>query len=251
MSSPSVVLFDLDDTLLDHRGAVSRGILRHVDLSPGHLVIDDRDAAVRMWHSLEEQHYHRSLSGELSFAGQRRERARDFAAAHGVELGDAEADTWFDTYFDSYRSSWELFDDALPCIDRLTDAGTRVGIITNGEPHYQQVKLDRTGLADRFEHVIASGALGFAKPDPRIFLEACRLFDVAPSEAAYVGDRLQTDAIGAANAGLTGVWLNRFGDNVVAGALGHGTPVGESAIDVARAEAAGAGVRIISSLDEL
>ncbi|AWB85741.1 HAD family hydrolase [Mycetocola zhujimingii] len=251
MSTPSVVLFDLDDTLLDHRGAVSRGILRHVDLSPGHLVVDDRDAAVTLWHSLEEQHYHRYLSGELTFAGQRRARARDFAAAHGVSLGDAEADTWFDTYFDSYRTSWQLFDDALPCLDRLQDAGTRVGIITNGEPDHQQLKLDRIGLADRFEHVVASGAVGFAKPDPRIFHEACRLFGVAPSDAAYVGDRLETDAIGAAHAGLTGVWLNRFGENVVAGALGHGTPVGTSALAAAREAAAAAGVRIITSLDEL
>ena len=251
MSSPALVLFDLDDTLLDHRGAVSRGILRHVDLSAGHLVVHDRDSAVALWHALEEQHYHRYLSGELTFAGQRRARALDFTSAHGATLADAEADTWFDTYFESYRESWLLFDDALRCLDRLAEAGTRVGIITNGEPDYQQVKLDRTGLAHRFEHVIASGAVGFAKPDPRIFREACNRFGIGPSDAAYVGDRLQTDAIGAAHAGLTGVWINRFGENVVAGALGHGTPVGTSAIAVAQAEAADAGVRIIGSLDEL
>jgi putative hydrolase of the HAD superfamily len=251
MSSFALVLFDLDDTLLDHRGAVSRGILRHVDLSPGHLVIDDRAAAVTLWHSLEEQHYHRYLSGELSFAGQRRARALDFASAHGVTLADDDADTWFDTYFERYRESWELFSDAVPCLDRLTTAGTRIGVITNGEPDYQQVKLDRTGLTGRFEHVVASGAVGVAKPDPRIFLEACNRFGVAPSDAAYVGDRLQTDAIGAAHAGLTGVWLNRFGEDVATGALGHGTPVGSTAIAAARAEAADAGVRIIGSLDEL
>jgi putative hydrolase of the HAD superfamily len=251
VSSFALVLFDLDDTLLDHRGAVSRGILRHVDLSPGHLVVHDRDAAVTLWHALEEQHYHRYLSGELSFSGQRRARALDFAAAHGVRLADTEADTWFDTYFESYRDSWELFDDALPCLDRLEAAGARLGVITNGEPDYQQVKLDRTGLRGRFEHVIASGGVGFAKPDPRIFLEACARFGVEPSYAAYVGDRLQTDAIGAAGAGLTGVWLNRFGERVAVGALGHGTPVGASALATAEDAAADAGVRIIGSLDEL
>lgn len=251
MSSFALVLFDLDDTLLDHRGAVARGILRHVDLFPDQLVVENRDAAVRLWHLLEEKHYHRYLSGELTFSGQRRARALDFAAAHGADLADVEADTWFDSYFDSYRESWQLFDDALPCLDRMAAAGTRVGIITNGELDYQRAKLERIGRGDRFEHVIASGAVGVAKPDPRIFHEACRLFGVAPSDAAYVGDRLHTDAIGAANAGLTGVWLNRFGENVAAGALGHGTPVGTSAIAVAQAEAADAGVRIIGSLDEL
>jgi putative hydrolase of the HAD superfamily len=251
VSAFDLVLFDLDDTLLDHRGAVSRGILRHVDLSPGHLVIDDRAAAVTLWHELEEQHYHRYLSGELTFAGQRRARALDFAAAHGVTLENTDADTWFDTYFERYRESWQLFSDALPCLDRLTAAGTRLGVITNGEPDYQQVKLDRTDLTDRFEHVVASGGVGFAKPDPRIFAAACARFDVNPSKAAYVGDRLETDAIGAARAGLTGIWLNRFGEDVATGALGHGTPVGASPIAAAREAAAAAGVRIIGSLDEL
>jgi putative hydrolase of the HAD superfamily len=49
------------------------------------------------------------------------------------------------------------------------------------------------------------------KPDPAIFVHACEVFGVAPADAAYIGDRLRTDAIGAANAGLTGVWLNRTG----------------------------------------
>ena len=67
------------------------------------------------------------------------------------------------------------------------------------------------GLDKRLEHVIASGSVGFAKPDARIFAHACELFDVAASQAVYVGDRLETDAVGAAAAGLTGLWLDRSG----------------------------------------
>jgi putative hydrolase of the HAD superfamily len=241
----TLVLFDLDDTLMDHRGAVSRGILRHVDLA-GAFPLPDRDHAVALWHELEDRHYHRYLAKELSFAGQRRARALDFAAAHGVALSDVEADAWFDRYFESYRGAWELFDDALPCLDRLEAAGVRLGVITNGEADYQRVKLERTGLGDRFEHVIASGAVGVAKPDPRIFEHACALFDIAPSDAVYVGDRLLTDAVGAASAGLEGVWLNRFGQDVVVGGIGHGQD-SEDPFELAR----NAGVRVIGSLDKL
>ncbi|MET0714691.1 MAG: HAD family hydrolase [Mycetocola sp.] len=240
-----LALFDLDDTLMDHRGAVSRGILRHVDAT-GAFPLPDREHSVALWHELEDRHYHRYLSKELTFAGQRRARAHDFAAAHGVTLSALEADVWFDTYFESYRDAWELFDDALPCLDRLSDAGIRVGVITNGEADYQQVKLERTGLSDRFEHVIASGAVGFAKPDPRIFEHACALFGIDPADALYVGDRLLTDAVGAASAGLTGIWLNRFGADVVVGGIGHGE-TSEDPAELAKA----AGVRTITTLDEL
>ena len=49
------------------------------------------------------------------------------------------------------------------------------------------------------------------KPDARIFLEAARQAGCAPGECLYVGDRLETDALGSARAGMTGVWLNRNG----------------------------------------
>jgi putative hydrolase of the HAD superfamily len=96
-------------------------------------------------------------------------------------------------------------------------------------------KIERMGLAPRVEHVIASGELGFAKPDPRIFEHACAVFGVPPTSAAYVGDRLHTDAIGAANAGLAGVWLDRL----------------EAATSEELAEARASGVAVVRSLSEV
>jgi putative hydrolase of the HAD superfamily len=208
---PDVVLFDLDDTLFAHRDAVDRAIVRHLHTVGGPFASVDPGAAVTLWYALEEEHYHSYLAGALDFQGQRRARARDFAAAHGVELTEAEAGAWFDAYFSHYESNWRLHEDTVPCLDALEAAfpGVRFGLITNAGLAYQLRKLDFTGLAARFEHVIASGALGFTKPDARIFTHACAVFGVAPAAAVYVGDRLRTDAIGAAAAGLTGVWIDR------------------------------------------
>lgn len=57
----------------------------------------------------------------------------------------------------------------------------------------------------------ARGDIGIEKPDPRIFLEAARRAGRAPEECVYVGDRLETDALAAGRAGMTGVWLDRAG----------------------------------------
>lgn len=226
-----VVLFDLDDTLLAHRIAVSEGITAHRTAHglPG----DDAAEAVR-WDELEELHYHRYLAGELDFIGQRRARARDFVAAHGLTLSDDEADAWFEAYFDEYRRAWRLHDDALPLLELLAGRGIRTGIITNGDLAFQSAKIEALALNGRFEHVIASGSVGVAKPDAQIFHHACELFGVAPADALYVGDRLTTDAVGASQAGLTGVWLAR-----------HGAGAEQTAI------AAAAGARVIRTLDEL
>lgn len=210
-TSPSVVLFDLDDTLFAHRDAVEEGIVRHVRTLGGPFRSVDDHEAVTLWHALEEKHYHAYLAGTLDFQGQRNARARDFAAAHGVTLADAEAGAWYDAYFVHYERSWRLHDDTVPGLEALDAAypGVRFGLITNAGLEHQLRKLRSTGIADRFEQVIASARVGHAKPDPRIFLHACAAFRVTPGRAVYVGDRLRTDAIGAASAGLTGVWLDR------------------------------------------
>ncbi|WP_437584356.1 HAD family hydrolase [Paramicrobacterium sp. CJ85] len=240
-----LALFDLDDTLMNHRDAVVRGIQRHVDSLGAPYSTAELDSTT-LWHELEDAHYHRYLTGELTYAEMRRVRAAEFAGAHGVALTETEADTWFDGYFEHYRDSWLLFEDALPCLDAMTEAGAQIGVITNGEPDFQHVKLQRTGLDGRFGHVIASGGVGVAKPDAEIFHVACERFGVDPSDALYVGDRLLTDAVGAARAGLTGVWLNRFGDDVPEGAVSHGSGTADPA-----ALAAENDVTTIASLDEL
>ena len=245
--SITVTLFDLDDTLFAHRASVDLGIRNYRNsLGPAFVASlggdesparpDDASESVR-WTALEEFHYHRYLSGELTFEGQRQARARSFVESYGVTLNDVEATGWFDTYFEEYRAAWHLHDDALACLDSLDarSPATRVGIITNGEPTFQSAKINAVGLTDRVEHVVASGEFGHTKPDARIFHHTCELFGVAPANAVYIGDRLATDALGAANAGLTGVWLDRE----------------RTATQAEREDARVAGVPIIHSLNEL
>ena len=108
----------------------------------------------------------------------------------------------------------------------------------------QMVRHDLS--ADRIREIAPKGLIlsggpasvydkGSPHPDPRIFDLACEAFGVAPARALYVGDRLHTDAIGAAAAGLSGVWLDRGG---AASATHYG-------------EATAAGARVIRTLDEL
>jgi putative hydrolase of the HAD superfamily len=226
-------MFDLDDTLFQHRESVEAGITAHRSALGGALAAADRASESARWNALEELHYHRYLTGELEFLEQRRERARGFVQPYGLTLDDAAADAWYDGYFVHYESAWALHPDAVPCLEALRPA--RFGVITNGKLQFQGAKIDGVGLGPWVEHIIASGEIGIAKPDPRIFLIACGVFEVEPSDAVYVGDRLHTDAVGAAAAGLLGVWLDR---------RGIATPAH-------LAEAAAAGVPVIRTLTEL
>jgi putative hydrolase of the HAD superfamily len=102
-----------------------------------------------------------------------------------------------------------LFPDAAQCLVDLD--GARLGIVTNGPSREQRLKLERLGIAARFERVIVSAECGFAKPDPRIFLRACEAMYTDPSATFYVGDHPDIDARAAVAAGLRGIWLDRSG----------------------------------------
>ena len=88
-------------------------------------------------------------------------------------------------------------------------AHLRLGVITNGFADQQRLKLQHVGLAGLLQHTTVSGEAGAAKPDPRIFQIACDELRLPPSRVAYVGDRLDIDAVVAIAAGLSGIWLDR------------------------------------------
>ena len=86
----------------------------------------------------------------------------------------------------------------------LRAAGIRLGVISNrGHPFVDE--LADLGLAPFFPYSLAGGEIGIWKPDPGIFLHACKQQDVAAAEAAYVGDNYFADVVGARAAGLTPV----------------------------------------------
>lgn len=205
------MLFDLDDCLMAHSRAVAIGLARARAAAGGAVAAADDAGELRRWRDLEEHHYGRWLTGEIDFIEQRRERARGFLAPFGIVQTPEEALAWFDRYMVGYRASWSLFDDALPALDALERAvpGIRLGVITNGDLGFQTEKLEAIGLADRMEHVIASGEVGVAKPTAAIFELAAAAFGVPIASCAYVGDRLRTDAAGADAAGMLGLWLER------------------------------------------
>ncbi|WP_055585586.1 HAD family hydrolase [Peterkaempfera griseoplana] len=201
------VLWDVDDTLFDYAGAERAGILRH--LTDEGLLADEQ--ALGRWRQVMEEVYARFVAGELTFLEHRRERARRFLDA--PDLPDDRADAWFAGYVRAYEAAWRAFPDVLPALEALDalDGSLAHGVLSNSSVVHQERKLRRLGLRDRFSCLLCSAELGFAKPDPRAFAAACEALGLPPHQVAYVGDRLDLDALGARDAGLHGIWLDRGG----------------------------------------
>lgn len=114
------------------------------------------------------------------------------------------ADLAFDVFF-AERNRVKYYDDAMPAIQALAKRYPLISL-SNGN-----AQLDQVGLAQHFKAAVSATGFGVAKPDARIFNEAARLADVFPHEVLHVGDDVEADVVGAMEAGMQAVWLNRQG----------------------------------------
>ena len=196
------ILFDLDDTLVDHSSAYIGATEALHARVPTSLSLEQFSAA---WTASMRRHFDRYVAGEISYDEQRRNRVREVI---DEGLSDDAVDEIFWEYLSSYEARWALFPDVEAALDEVS-LRHRLGIVTNGQPAQQRRKLERTGILDRFACVVISEDVGVPKPDPRIFLNACSLLGDEPKHSFMIGDHYDLDVMGARRAGMIGIWLDR------------------------------------------
>ena len=202
------VVFDLDDTLLDHRRASTSALARWLPTLGA--VADAHGVAA--WFEAEELHFPRWSAGEITSAEQRRDRLRDVLPAVGLAVGDDdELDRLFADYLAHYRDCWVAFDDVPAAVARLHGAGIRMAVLTNGLDAQQRAKVEALGLGGVVDPVVTAEELGVAKPDPAAYRAVCLRLGMAPGSVLHVGDRHDLDVVAARAAGLQAVHLDRRG----------------------------------------
>lgn len=85
----------------------------------------------------------------------------------------------------------------------------RLGIVTDAQRVFCKPELRTLRLENFFDALVISSDYGFRKPDPRLFHIALAALDVPASEAAYIGNKYETDLVGAKEADLAMAGLIR------------------------------------------
>jgi putative hydrolase of the HAD superfamily len=124
------------------------------------------------------------------------------AAGYGAELVDAAM-----AVFNALRNNVEVFPEVRPALSSLRQ-NYRVIAVTNGNAN-----LDTIGIRDLFHGVVSAASVGAAKPARQIFDVAVEAGGARSHETLHVGDHPEVDVVGASNAGLKSVWVNRGGQD--------------------------------------
>ena len=199
MAAPSVIFFDVGNTLL----FPNRANL----LAP---LSSDRHPTLAQWQALE-----RRTKTEFDRDGQSGRVDHGFWSIfhrHLLEDLDEKPDGLLQELVQNTQKSAN-WDQILPgtraALDRIASR-YRIAVISNADGKIENV-LSRCGTRDCFESITDSGIVGFEKPRPEIFEAALGVMKARADQSLYVGDVYSVDYVGAANAGMQAVLFDVSG----------------------------------------
>ncbi|MFB7800397.1 HAD family hydrolase [Isoptericola sp. NPDC056134] len=211
LPTPSAVLLDLDETLLDTQVGLDAGISAAWLLARESFNGDEerwrsanQTAANRIWSTrgqdwvlgrVQDADLTAMIYADtLSLVGAPTTLAPALASVHGAAV----------------LAAARCYGDAPALLAALSDRQVPVGIVTNGA--VSQRDLVTAAAIDVPPHqVVVSAEHGRAKPDPALFDIACAALRVDRTRLWHVGDSLSTDVAGARAAGVSAVWIDRRG----------------------------------------
>jgi FMN hydrolase / 5-amino-6-(5-phospho-D-ribitylamino)uracil phosphatase len=200
VNTPLVLSFDLDDTLWPVGPVIAAAEsellswlrVRYPRTLSGHDVESLRALRAQVAERFPE-HGH-----DLTFLRHRALKDLFGAAGHAESLADEALEVFF-----AARNRVEFYDDVRPALMRLR-ARYRLFAVSNGN-----ADLRRCGIADLFAGHITARAAGAAKPDARIYAALLEMAGVEAHQVLHIGDDPLADVVGAMQAGMQAVWLNR------------------------------------------
>ncbi len=78
----------------------------------------------------------------------------------------------------------------------------RLAVVSDAQRAFCRPELRALHIEGFFDTLVISSDYGFRKPDPRLFHIALAAVDSRPEESAYIGNRYETDFLGARAAGF-------------------------------------------------
>lgn len=215
------VLFDMDDTLLDWRDVQQNW--SQIDRRYLHNVVSWlRKEGIAGSIDLDKLGYafssrHRAAWGEAGktlVAPHMPQILVEALEAVGVEPSAIDEADLIEAYDWRGVAGCRVFPDVPPALEMLTDAGLRLGIVTNASQpmSMRDAELRQHDLLERFPDCrIAAVETGRIKPHPHIFDCALARLGASATETVFVGDHWEADIKGALGVGMRAVHRENSG----------------------------------------
>jgi putative hydrolase of the HAD superfamily len=210
MSAARAVLFDLRGTLID----VSSGWRLSDDERSRFLRSFDgaiRDADIRAGLVEAVAEVNELARRRRKFFDQDRLVLEHAAAKLGLTIPPQRIDAFEEWRNRSFLRALEAYPDAATTLLGLRIVGVPTGCVADGSIRWVRLALERVGLLNLLDVVVASEESAEVKATGAALRLACTRLGLAPPELVFVGDRLDKDVAMARAVGARAVLLDRGG----------------------------------------
>ena len=115
----------------------------------------------------------------------------------------SEVNKWWD------QPKWyRLYPETREALEAVKKRGYELGIISNNNDDFLK-QLKWLGLSEYFDSITYSQEARANKPEPAIFQLALKRAGCSPYEAVHVGDKYESDVLGARKMGITPILVDR------------------------------------------
>lgn len=108
-----------------------------------------------------------------------------------------------------YEDQLVVFDDVTEGIERLTDNGYEVYILSNGNPEMLDHLVEAANLRNVISDTISADEVETYKPDPRIYTHAAERVGTPIDRVLHASGGNMRDVWGAKHAGMQTAWVSR------------------------------------------
>lgn len=206
---PEAVVFDFGGTLYDDVFDVAAGQRRMIELADQDSIDFTRYSEVCA--KIDGELTNRRLTSLIEFPTIR------FVRLAGDHNGITYAvdDQFLEMEFWKASERCEPVPGAREVVAQLKGEGMRMAILSNLTRSSAVIRyeLRKQGIEQSFDQVATSTDYGVRKPHRLLFEAIAGRLGLTTGECWYVGDRLEIDVLGAQNAGMKAVWLNRASEH--------------------------------------
>lgn len=196
-----ILLFDLDDTLLDFK-AIEMVSLPTLFENFGFSLTSEW---LDVYNKINKKLWQDYESGHIVLQDVLNNRFSNTMASLGHQVNGIE---WEDRYRELLSNGHILVEGALEVCSKLSEA-YRLFIITNGIAKTQKKRLKDAKIYTYFEDIFTSEAIGAAKPSIDFFSYIAKhIKEFDKSKTLIIGDSLNTDIKGGLLAGIDTCWFN-------------------------------------------
>jgi len=201
----TLVLFDLDDTLLDFTGTQAVAF----EATVARYDIDGQGGALyARYQEYNRDCWRRHERGELSKTLLRSERWRLILRSAGA--GHLPHEQVAESYLEELPRHPLLVAGAVEVCAALAEQVT-LGVVTNGFESVQHRRLAASPLAEFISFMLTSEGVGTPKPGRPLFDRALQLGEAVTHDSVMIGDNPSSDIAGANAIGMHSIWFNPTG----------------------------------------